>query len=88
MRRYTKAFIEKNMKDWPGGTSLVLTAQFKNQPGKEHELVALGHKYNSHKCVCFVLTGGFSTRTVGRCRLPVSKLELKACLVSALETEM
>jgi hypothetical protein len=25
---------------------------------------------------------------VGRCRLPVSKLELKACLVSALETEM
>ena len=73
------------MKDWPGGTSLVLTAQFKNQPGKEHTLVAVGHKINARKCVCSVYTAGFSTRTVGRCWLP-SKLVLTARLVSALET--
>jgi hypothetical protein len=35
-----------------------------------------------------VLKGIVLQRMVGRCRLPVSKAELKARLVSALETEM
>ena len=61
-RNFPKAFIEEKMKDWPGGTTLVLKAQYKDQAGAQHELIAVGTKYNARKCVCFVFTSGFSTR--------------------------
>jgi hypothetical protein len=39
--------MEDKMKDWPGGTQLVMEAQYKDQDGEEHKLIAVGTKYNA-----------------------------------------
>jgi len=43
------------------GTTLVLKAQYKDQAGAEQQLIAVGHKYNARKCICFVFTSGSTT---------------------------
>ena len=61
-RDFPKKYIEELMEDFPSGTWVVLKAQYKNQPGVENELVAIGYKYCLKKVLCFVFTGDCSTR--------------------------
>jgi len=61
-RDFPKKYIEELMEDFPSGTWVVLKAQYKNQPGVENELVAVGYKYCLKKVLCFVFTGDCSTR--------------------------
>jgi len=60
---YPKDYLEEVMEDFPSGTWVVLEAQYKNQPGLENELVAIGYKYSLKKVLCFVFTGDCSTRS-------------------------
>ena len=48
-RGYPKKAITEFLQDEPGGTSIVLKA---TDPDTEVELVAVGHKYNSHWYQC------------------------------------
>ena len=50
------ATLEKLMKDWPGGSYLVLkiTPRFPD----ESPLLAIGYKYNSRKVLGFIATEG------------------------------
>jgi hypothetical protein len=61
-RDFPKKYIEDLMADFPSGTWVVLEAQYKNQPGLENELVAVGYKYCLRKVLCFVFTSDCSTR--------------------------
>jgi hypothetical protein len=58
--RYPKAFLSKAMKEWPGGTHLVLESCF----GKKN-LIAVGYKYSAKKVNHFVLTRGAALTTRG-----------------------
>ena len=57
------ATLEKLMKDWPGGSYLVLksTPRF---PG-ESPLLAIGYKYNSRKVLVFIATEGAGSTEPG-----------------------
>jgi hypothetical protein len=44
--------IENIMKDWPGGTYIV----FEGRTLAGNELAAIGYKYNSRKCLAFIMT--------------------------------
>ena len=49
------------MKDWPGGTHLVL----EGTSPSHNELLAIGYKYNSKKILCFVATKDAGTTLPG-----------------------
>ncbi|KAL3908548.1 MAG: hypothetical protein SGILL_008440 [Bacillariaceae sp.] len=51
-RRFPKDYIEETMKEWPGGTHIVLESCFGD------DLLALGYKYSSKKILSFVATKG------------------------------
>jgi hypothetical protein len=51
-RLFPKKELEDTLKDWPGGTHLVLEAKTR----KGIDLLAVGYKYNSSKVLCFVAT--------------------------------
>ena len=50
---YPKDKIESIMKKWPSGSHLVLECA---APKTNVKLIAIGHKCNSHKVLCFVMT--------------------------------
>jgi hypothetical protein len=50
---YPKAFLEDTMKEWGGGSHLVLQTQYKGVA-----LVAVGYKYNKKKVMCFIFNKG------------------------------
>ncbi|GFH45724.1 hypothetical protein CTEN210_02198 [Chaetoceros tenuissimus] len=50
---YPKAFLEKKMEKWPGGSHLVLKATVNNI-----KLYAVGYKYSSKKTMCFIFPEG------------------------------
>ena len=50
---YPKDFIEEHLKDAPGGTHIVLKG---SHPTNEHELIAIGYRYNSKVTLSFVIT--------------------------------
>ena len=52
--------LENKMKEWPGGTYLVLETV-----GEVTPLVAIGYKYNSRKCLSFVTTKKAGTTIPG-----------------------
>ena len=51
---YPKKFIQDKMKNWPGGSHLVL----ETTTPEEVELLAIGYKYNKNKILCFLATKG------------------------------
>ena len=58
--RSPKKFLEDTMKDYPGGTWIVMEAKTANT---EANLLCIGYKYNKKKVLCFVMTrGAGSTR--------------------------
>jgi len=58
--RYPKAFLEKEMKNWPGGSHLVLEAIIENE-----RLFAVGYKYSKRKNLCFLFNEGASSTEPG-----------------------
>ena len=58
---FPKDFIEEALKDGPGGTHIVLTAQDKF----ENDLVAIGYRYNSKVTLCFVMSKNAGATTNG-----------------------
>ena len=54
--RYPKAFLEEKMKEWPGGSHLVL----ETTTPEGVKLFAVGYKYCKKKCLCFLFTEGAS----------------------------
>ena len=50
---FPKDFIEKHLKDAPGGTHMVLKG---THPSSGHKLVAIGYRYNSKVTLSFVTT--------------------------------
>ena len=58
--RYPKAFLEKEMKNWPGGSHLVLEAVIENE-----RLFAVGYKYSKRKNLCFLFNEGASDTEPG-----------------------
>ena len=76
------ATLEKLMKDWPGGSYLVLksTQRF---PG-ESPLLAIGYKYNSRKVLGFIATEGSGSTEPGDLYLscfPDIYYNVSVCLV-------
>ena len=59
---YPKEYVEELMEDFPSGMWVVLKAQYKDQPGVENELIAVGYKYCLKKVLYFVFTGDCCTR--------------------------
>jgi hypothetical protein len=57
--------LEKQMKFWPGGMSLVQTEAARS---KGIRVIAVGYKYNSSKVLCFV-----ATKNTGHSLLMTSK---------------
>jgi hypothetical protein len=55
-----KGFLEDTMKDWGGGTHLVLQTVHKGVP-----LVAVGYKYNKKKVQCFIFNKGCGHTELG-----------------------
>ena len=62
-QRIFLAKLEKLMKDWPGGSYLVLksTPRFPGEP----PLLAIGYKYNSRKVLGFIATEGAGSNEPG-----------------------
>eukprot|EP00978_Attheya_sp_CCMP212_P033928 scaffold139680_cov35-Attheya_sp.AAC.1 len=52
--RFPKKWLEEKMKDWPGGTWLVL----EGKGDEEVDLIAIGYKYNTRKVLSFICTKG------------------------------
>lgn len=50
---FPKEEMEKVMEDWPSGSYLVLECK---APETNVDLVAIGYKYNSRKCLCFIMS--------------------------------
>ena len=59
---YPKQFIKDQLKDAPGGTSIVLEG--KHPEGAE--LIAIGYRYNSKVTLCFVMTKQAGSARAGR----------------------
>ena len=57
------AMLEKLMKDWPGGSYLVLKSN-QRFPG-ERSLLDIGYKYNSRKVLGFIVTEGAGSTEPG-----------------------
>ena len=60
MSQYPKKFIESCMKDWPGGSHLVLEATLGSA-----KLHAVGYKYCRKKTLCFIFNHGASSTQPG-----------------------
>ena len=60
--RFPKAWLENTMKDFPGGTWVVL----EGRTAKEADLLCLGYKYNTKKVLAFVVTKGAGSTVAGR----------------------
>ena len=58
--RYPKAFLEGTMKNWPGGTHLVMEGNIDGV-----KLYAVGYKYCKKKTMCFLFTEGSSSTEEG-----------------------
>ena len=58
---FPKLFLEEKMKEWPGGSHLVMESQHPDG----FQLLAIGYKYNSKKVVSFVATKGCGDTEAG-----------------------
>ena len=54
---YPRAQLEGIMKEWPGGSYVVLVSD---------DLVATGYKYNSKKVICFLSSKNFESTKPGK----------------------
>ena len=60
-RLFPKEELENTMKNWPGGTYIVLEGTSPNG----HSLISIGYKYNKRKVLCFVATKNAGKTTLG-----------------------
>ena len=56
--RYPKAFLQEKMKNWPGGSHLLLEATVNKNTSREKKIYALGYKYCKAKVMFFIFTEG------------------------------
>ena len=57
---YPKKFLDSVMKDWPGGSYLVLESVIDHV-----KMYAVGYKYSSRKNLCFLFTDGSTSTEPG-----------------------
>jgi Transposase IS4 len=58
---YPKQYLENTMREWGGGSHLVLQTKYKGV-----DLVAVGYKYNKKKVMCFVFNKGLGHTENGK----------------------
>lgn len=63
---FPKDEIEGIMKNWPGGSFLVLEEVYPQAGNEQPTLLAIGYKYNARKVLCFVATKNAGSTSLGK----------------------